>query len=91
MAATSMLERIRTAIAVELARFGVSDTSCLRETILIRDGLYCGRKFQCEKFSVVWFIEENEIKFFGPSGNLLVATTSEQILETVEEERRRVA
>ena len=91
MAAMSMLERIRTAIAVELARLGVRDTSCLRETILIRDGLYCGRKFQCEKFSVVWFIEENEIKFFGPTGNLLVATTSERIVELVEEQRRPAA
>ena len=75
-----MLERIRAAICVELAALGVTDLIDLRETILIRNGLYCGRKFQCQGHSVVWFVEENEIKFFGRSGNLLLASTAEQCL-----------
>lgn len=72
-----MLAKIRSAIATELLALGAGDVSDLRETILIRDGLFCGRKFQSQGFSVVWFMEENEIKFFGPTGQLLRATTPE--------------
>ncbi len=73
-----MLAKIRSSIASELLALGAGDVSDLRETLLIRDGLFCGRKFQCHGYSVVWFMEENEIKFFGPTGQLLRATTPEQ-------------
>ncbi len=62
---------------IRVAGIGAKDVSDLRETILIRDGLFCGRKFQAQGYSVVWFMEENEIKFFGPTGQLLRATTPE--------------
>ena len=75
-----MLAKIRNAIASELTGLGAGDVSELRETILIRDGLFCGRKFQCQGYSVVWFMEENEIKFFGPTGQLLLATSPEHCL-----------
>ncbi len=75
-----MLAKIRTAIASELLSIGAGDVSDLRETILIRDGLFCGRKFQSQGYTVVWFMEENEIKFFGPTGQLLRATSPEQCL-----------
>lgn len=86
-----MLERIRTAISAELVSLGVTDVADLRETILIRDGLFCGRKFQCQGHHVVWFIEENEIKFFGPQGNLLRASSPEQCLGAVQRTDRRAA
>lgn len=75
-----MLDRIRAAIGAELKELGVPDTTHLRETLLIRDGLFCGRKFQCHDHHVVWFMEENEIKIFGPDGRLLLASTPEQCL-----------
>ena len=75
-----MLERIRAAIRAELTALGVSDLSDFNETILIRNGLYCGRKFRCQGHHVVWFVEENEIKIFGPSGVLLRASSPEQVL-----------
>jgi hypothetical protein len=76
-----MLSKVRNAIASELQALGVNDVADLRETILIRDGLFCGRKFQCQGYSVVWFMEENEIKFFGPTGQLLLATTPDQCVQ----------
>lgn len=75
-----MLAKIRSAIASELLALGAGDVADLRETILIRDGVFCGRKFQCQGYSVVWFMEENEIKFFGPTGQLLRAASPEQCL-----------
>jgi len=42
----------------------------LHETILIRDGFFCGRRFQWESHTAVWFAEEQQIKFYGPDGAL---------------------
>lgn len=86
-----MLEKIRVAISAELLSLGISDLSDLRETILIRDGLFCGRKFRCCGHSVVWFMEENEIKFFSPTGELLLATSPDQCLARQDQPQQRAA
>lgn len=67
------VERVRQAISLRLCQLSGIHEASLYETILIRHGLYCGRKFQACGYEVVWFIEEDEIKFFGPGGNLLCA------------------
>jgi len=38
----------------------------LAETILIRNGVYCGRRFTHEDLVAVWFAEEAEIKVYAP-------------------------
>lgn len=67
------VERVRSAIAAHLSRLANQPVASLHETILIRNGLYCGRKFQAAGYEVVWFVEEDEIKFFGPCSNLLTS------------------
>ncbi|MFO0943138.1 MAG: hypothetical protein U0930_20575 [Pirellulales bacterium] len=67
------VERVRQAISSHLARLSGTTVASLHESILIRNGLYCGRKFQAVGYEVVWFVEEDEIKFFGPCGSLLHA------------------
>jgi hypothetical protein len=76
-----MLEKIRAAVVARLHAFGVTETESLRETILISQGLYCGRKFECAGFHAVWFVEEDELKLFGASGQLLLATSAVALLE----------
>lgn len=71
MSTVTPVEKIRLAIADQLTSLGAQDSTNTREAILIRNGLFCGRKFQCEGYEVVWFIEEDEIKYFSPCGNLL--------------------
>lgn len=75
-----MLERIRAAIRAQLTALGVSDLSTFNETILIRNGLYCGRKYRCQSHHAVWFLEENEVKFFGPGGEMLRAASLDECL-----------
>ena len=41
------------------------------ETILIRDGLYCGRRFTFGDHRAIWFLEEQVIKFYGTDGEFL--------------------
>ncbi len=76
MNATTPVERIRLVIARQLSQLGATETDSVEESILIRNGLFCGRKFRCSGYHVVWFIEEDEIKFFSPCGDLLKATSA---------------
>ncbi len=76
MNASTPVEKIRLVIAHQLGQFGAAGTDAIGESILIRNGLFCGRKFLCSGYEVVWFIEEDEIKFFGPCGDLLKSTSA---------------
>ena len=48
-----------------------SDHEILRESILIRNEFYCGRRFHTATHHAVWFIEERQIKFFDKDGHLV--------------------
>jgi len=70
------VEKTRQAITWQLEGLGVQDVESMHESILIRDGLFCGRKFRCEEYQVVWFLDEDEIKFFSPVGELLKTSSA---------------
>ena len=76
MNAITPVEKIRLVVAQQLSQLGATGTDSVGESILIRNGLFCGRKFQCSGYHVVWFIEEDEIKFFSPCGDLLKSTSA---------------
>ena len=58
------LERVRQLVKEAFVEQGVTPQDEVCETILIRDGYYCGRCFTCGDLRAVWFLEENVIKFF---------------------------
>lgn len=73
---TPYSEVVRQTIRTTLARLGCDVDEALRESILIRQGVYCGRRFECEGGYAVWFIEENQLKYYGSDGALIcVAAT----------------
>jgi hypothetical protein len=43
----------------------------VRETILIRQGHYCGRRLSASGFSAIWFIDESQIKLIDADGQSL--------------------
>jgi hypothetical protein len=43
----------------------------LRESILIRDDFFCGRRFYTADHHAVWFIEQDELKIYDTDGDLL--------------------
>jgi hypothetical protein len=96
MNSATPVEKIRLVIAEQLTRFGAPQVDAIDEAILIRDGLFCGRKFHCEGYVVVWFIEEDEMKFFSPCGDLLKATSAiacirQHEMQYPDQQQRRVA
>ena len=87
MIASTPVEKIRLVIAEQLRQYGAQRVDSIGEAILIRSGLFCGRKFRCEGYEVVWFIEEDEIKFFSPCGDLIKSTSAIACIRQYEELR----
>ncbi len=61
---------VRDLVDEYFARLGASTEGDLRETILISDGHYCGRRFYRDGFDAVWFVEENQLKIHNQDGSL---------------------
>lgn len=82
-----LLGEIRSLVRQTLARHGASLERPFGEAMLIHNGYFCGRRFESGGFQAIWFLEENEIKFYDPSGALL------QVLNLTAEEldRRKAA
>jgi hypothetical protein len=59
----------------------------MRETILIMQGHYCGRRFSIDGYSLTWFLEEDQIKLVGPDGKVLAATSSQAFIRRQDERR----
>jgi hypothetical protein len=65
------LGQIRSLICQTFSEFGGSVDRMPRETLLIRDGFFCGRRFESDGLQAVWFTEEDEVKFFDRNGAIL--------------------
>ena len=59
-------------------QLGADDAVEPCETILIRGGHYCGRRFQRGGMEAIWFVEENEVKFYDFSGSLLKVVRTDE-------------
>jgi hypothetical protein len=42
-----------------------------QETLLIRNGQYCGHRYQNDRLTAVWFLEENQLKVYDEAGHVL--------------------
>ena len=75
-----LTEAVRSRVSRTFAELGLSPAGALRESILIRSGAYCGRRFDAAAGHAIWFLEENQIKFYDAAGRLAeVAETGEPL------------
>ena len=65
-------DTVRSVAKSLLAEHGAADDD-YRETILIRDGLYFGRRYEQGGFSAVWLVAENDLQLFDESGVLVAS------------------
>jgi hypothetical protein len=70
MVPASTADKVRGLIRETFDRLG-AESGEVRETILIRDGYYCGRRYHLGGLQAIWFIEENQLKFHAPDGSVL--------------------
>lgn len=66
-----MIVAVRHLVAGALARVAGDGADAIRESILIRDGLYCGRRFETSAGYAIWFVEENQVKIFESAGRVV--------------------
>lgn len=69
-----LTESIRRRVAAAFARLGAPHDAELRESILIRDGAYCGRRFDGPLGHAIWFVEEDQLKFYRLDGSVARVT-----------------
>ncbi len=72
-------EKIRQYIGESLVRLGARPDAAQRDALLIRRGVYCGHRISRDRYQAVWFVEENEIKFFAPDGRLLESCVASDV------------
>ena len=70
-----LTEAVRRRVAATFNHLGVAQDAELRESILIRDGSYCGRRFEADDAHAVWFLEEDQLKFYRADGGALCVLT----------------
>ena len=59
---------VRSHVRGVFLQHGASQEDPIEEAILIRDGFYCGRRFQCGELKAVWFVEEDQLKIYNQEG-----------------------
>lgn len=50
-----------------------------QESILIRDGYYCGRRFDAGSLEAVWFLEEDQVKISDVLGTVLCVLRGSEV------------
>ncbi len=68
---THLPDQIRQFVMSQLERYGAARDASLRETLLMRQGAYCGHRFRHDGFEAVWFVEEDQIKLYAPDHSLI--------------------
>ncbi|MCE9527720.1 MAG: hypothetical protein K8R36_16890 [Planctomycetales bacterium] len=58
------IEEIRRQVIDTFSRMEVREPDQFQESILIRKGSYCGRRFEADGAYAIWFLEEDEVKFY---------------------------
>jgi hypothetical protein len=71
MAHARTIEAIRRLVAGTFSALGIDPEHEYRESILICDGAYCGRRFETAEGHAIWFLEEDQLKFYRPDGSVL--------------------
>jgi hypothetical protein len=80
MTHAQLTENVRQLVVQAFARLGLPDFEQLRESILLHDGNYCGRRFDSAGAHAVWFAEENQIKVIASDGRVVQLSAYERPL-----------
>jgi hypothetical protein len=73
-------QRIRQLVYDTLVELGADRKTTTNESLLIRNGTYCGHRYRHDDYQAVWFIEEDQIKFYSPPGRLVKLIRPSEVL-----------
>ncbi len=69
------LDTIRSLVRDLMRRHGGREIDHIQETILVRGGFYCGRRFSGDGLRAVWFAEEGQVKLYDAAGQTIEVCT----------------
>lgn len=59
------IAEVRQQVSETFAHMQVPQPDQFRESILLRGGAYCGRRFEADGAYAIWFLEEDEVKYYA--------------------------
>lgn len=65
-----LTQHVRHLVAEAFARANMPQPTEFSESILIKAGNYCGRRFVGSGGHAIWFVEENQLKLYNAEGKL---------------------
>jgi hypothetical protein len=66
-----LIQRARDFAGETFAQLGLGNGHEPQEVILVRDGAYCGRRFEVEGAQAVWAIAEDRLTMISAGGEVL--------------------
>src|SRR5262245_30624103 len=66
-----ILEAVRHQVSQAFERYKIADGSEPRESILLKGGIYCGRRFEVGTGYAIWNAQNDELKIFSINGKVL--------------------
>jgi hypothetical protein len=85
------LEAVRNAVRTSFIQLGVGKGFQLNEHILLRNDVYCGRRFLAEGLQAIWFVEEDQVKIHDKDGTVARVLTVEEAAQWIVAEIREAA
>ena len=87
---TEKIRRLAQSVLIDLGAKAGDEK--LRETMLIRNGNYCGHRYRLGDFQAIWFIEEDELKFSSSTnGTVRRMVASNALAEIGSHQRQKAA
>lgn len=83
MTNSQRLAIIRSALTAWLKEHDSTAEPEFRESMLIRDGFFCGRRFAHDSINGVWFLEENELKISNSVTGTLIESVQGDAIDTL--------
>lgn len=87
---SQLLQAVRRAVHEAFAEQNGDDVDVI-ESILLRDSAYCGRRFAAGGRQAIWFVEENQVKFYSASGSVTDVLSASELIHGGQREMRRAA
>jgi len=66
-----VLEAVRHQVSQAFERYQLADGSEPRESILLKGGIYCGRRFEVGTGYAMWNAQNDELKIYATNGKVL--------------------
>jgi hypothetical protein len=71
MQPAQITDSVRNSVLRTFVELGIDADLPLRETILIRDGHYCGRRFESGDLTALWLLDDRKIDISRADGTVV--------------------